>query len=222
VEKLFISQAKESRGHHQVAGETPGKFKSATVKTIHIGEGGLLMKERESMRAVGRSASGLRSRGCLANVDPPRRRWTWTLFLLVTLGGSPASARDLGVLTRILYAADFASQLAILCAVVDPVFPDKSGGSSGNISEYAQHIKTEVISQMNGAETIIVLTGAGDAAKTDAAKILRGFRRGSEIETSQLRQWCDSAAATFVRQVISTHDNHHDELDSLMVNAKRR
>jgi hypothetical protein len=122
------------------------------------------------------------------------------MFLLVMVA-SPAISKDFGILTR------------TVCIVADPTFASETSGPTGNMRDYAQHVKAEVTAGLNETETHSLLKSAAGLAKAEALQALRSLRpEGLEIETARVTRWCHTVVTPFVRQVIDTHDNHHTQI----------
>src|ERR1700719_2921815 len=93
------------------------------------------------------------------------------VFLLVMLA-CPATSRDFGILTRMLYAAFLAEQGVALCTVADPAFASDTSGPMGYMRDYAQHVKAEVTAGLNETETLSLLKSAAGLAKAEALQEL--------------------------------------------------
>jgi hypothetical protein len=145
------------------------------------------------------------------------------IFLTVLLI-SPAISKDFGILTRMLYVAFLAEQGVALCIVADPAFASETSGPMGSMHDYAQHIKTEVMTGLTETENVSLLKSAADRAKGEAQQVLRSLAtagpEGPVIETARVTRWCQTVVKPLVRQVIDTHDNHHAEIDQLLEKAK--
>lgn len=87
---------------------------------------------------------------------------------------------------------------------------------------YSQHIKAKVTAGLSETETLLLLKRAADIAKAEAQRAIRNLRaEGPENETTGLSIWCQTVVKPLVRNVIDTHDNHHDEIDRLLERAKK-
>jgi hypothetical protein len=117
-----------------------------------------------------------------------------------------------------LCAAFLAEQGVALCTVADPAFASETSGPMG----YTQHVKAEVTAGLNETETLSLLKSAAYRAKAEALQALRSLRtEGPEIETARITRWCQTVVKPLVRNVIDTHDNHHDQIDQLLEKAKK-
>ena len=133
----------------------------------------------------------------------------------------PAMSKDFGILTRMLYAAFLAEQGMTVCTARDPAFASDTSGPKGDMHTYSQHIKAEVTAGLSETETLLLLKRAADIAKAEAQRAIRNLRaEGPENETS-FSIWCQTVVKPLVRNVIDTHDNHHDQIDQLMERAKK-
>jgi len=134
----------------------------------------------------------------------------------------PALSKDFGILTRMLYAAFLAEQGMAVCTARDPAFASDTSGPKGDMHTYSQHIKAEVTAGLSETETLLLLKRAADIAKAEAQRAIRNLRaEGPENETARLSNWCQTVVKPLVRNVIDTHDNHHDQIDQLMDRAKK-
>jgi len=121
-----------------------------------------------------------------------------------------------------LYAADLAEQVTAVCTTENSLFAVDTRGPMGDMHFYAQHIKGEVIIYLSENETLAVLKAAADMAKAETLATLSTLRSGPvEFEHARVLHWCETAATSLVYEVISTHDNHHDEIDELLARAKK-
>jgi hypothetical protein len=147
------------------------------------------------------------------------------VVILMVVLASPATSKDFGILTRMLYVAFLAEQSVALCVVAEPAFASETRGPMGNMRDYAQHIKAEVTAGLNEAETLSLVKSAADRAKGEALQALRSLRtegtEGTEIETARVTRWCQTVVKPLVRQVIDTHDDHHAQIDQLLEKAKK-
>jgi hypothetical protein len=85
-----------------------------------------------------------------------------------------------------------------------------------------QHIKAEVTAGLNATETLSLLKSAAGIAKAEAVQAIRNLRMGDpETETARFTSWCQTAAKLLVRQVMDTHDLHHDQIDQLVEKGKK-
>lgn len=144
-------------------------------------------------------------------------------FLIATLEFSAAArSKDLGLLTRVMFAADLAEQFTNLCVQADPAIAEKTMGPRGGMHSYGNHIKGEVTSGLSDTDVVTVLKAAADGSKTIATQSLYAFRSGpSEVAIGPLIQWCNDKAIPFVRQVIDTHDSQHEMILKLVDQAKK-
>lgn len=137
--------------------------------------------------------------------------------ILLVMAASPALSKDFGILTRMLYAAFLAEQGAVFCTLKDPAFASETSGPMGDMRTYSQHIKAEVTAGLNETETLSLLKSAADIAKAEALQATRILRTGvPETETARFTKWCQTVVKPLVRQVMDTHDNHHDQIDQLI------
>lgn len=138
------------------------------------------------------------------------------------LSVTEVGAKDLGVLTRVLYAIDLGEFLTNICRLANPEFLKGSIGPLGGVHDYQLHIKGEVLAGLDRQEAETVLKAAADRARADTRKYLEPFKTGGgELASAPLAKWCAEAAEPVVRRVISAHETSHAAIDRLLEHAKR-
>ena len=132
-----------------------------------------------------------------------------------------ARAVDYDTLAKLLYPPYLALNYSMLCALRDPTFHSQTAGSRGAMPGYAQHIKTEVVASLSSVEAQSVMVKAADAAKARALADIRSLADGDQVNPAIMTAWCDNFAKPFVRRIIETHDQRHDDFERLVANAKK-
>lgn len=149
----------------------------------------------------------------------PKKRGSIVALILVVIGGA-ANAKNLEVLTRVLFAADLADQAATYCATVN-LAPVHETGALGNMRSYAEHIKKEVTYNLRQVDALSVMKKAADEAKAEIAARIGAAEEGDPANVAgRVSSWCEQTAAPLIRSVISTHDDHHQELDVILAKSK--
>lgn len=135
---------------------------------------------------------------------------------------TPVGAKDLALLTRVLFAIDLAEMLTNVCRLGDPTFLEGPVGPLGGVHDYQLHIKGEVLAGLDATEADQVLHTAADRARDQARKDFNSFAIGNgQLDSVPTNSWCAKEAGPSIRKVIGTHDNFHADIDRLLVGAKR-
>jgi hypothetical protein len=133
-----------------------------------------------------------------------------------------AKAKDFDVLTRVLYAAYLADQANAFCSLSIPEFSSSHAGPLGDMRSYMFHIKMEVTSRLSASDALAVSVSAANAAREHMRAAFREIRaNGDDLEPQRTRAWCRSIASPLITSVISTHDEHHKEIDEILEKAMR-
>lgn len=149
-----------------------------------------------------------------------KRRGSIVVLILAVIGGA-ANAKDLEVLTRILFAADLADQAATYCTTVNLAPVQEIRGVLGNMRFYAEHIKKEVTYNLRQVDALSVMKKAADEAKAEIATRIGAVEEGDPTNAAgRISSWCEQTAAPLIRSVISTHDDHHQELEVILAKSK--
>jgi len=145
--------------------------------------------------------------------------WLMALFL-----GTPyeAIAADINTLGYVLSPAYLAMDFTMVCERQDPAFISATNGPRGSALAFAQHTKSEVISNLDNREAQAVVRIAADAARVIALGMLRSMRGGSaSIEAGRVLSWCETVAKPFVRGTVAEHEKGHDLFEKVIEGAKR-
>jgi hypothetical protein len=135
---------------------------------------------------------------------------------------SNASARDLEMLARLLIPAYMAQNFAGLCIDQDAQFLADLKDGTTLVSEFAEHVKGEVTIGLPESEAATVRVTAADTAQNVARRemqLLGGQPSG--VPAQALKQWCDRSAKHFILEILSKHQEKHEEFDRLVKTAKQ-
>lgn len=147
-------------------------------------------------------------------------RCTIVSVLLVFAGN--AGAADIRALGNVLAPAYLAMNFAVVCAKQDSSFLEATGGPRGSVLEYAEHVKDEIIADLENHQAQAILQLAANAARTVALGFMRGMAgESNSTEASRVRVWCDAVAKPFIRGVVAEHENRHDLFKEVIAAAKR-
>ncbi len=137
-----------------------------------------------------------------------------------SLSSGQANARDLDLLTRLLIPGYIAQDFASACSLEDARF--LAGGIDGydSIAAYAEHLKKEITSNLSEKDASKVRLAAAnvalDVARSELHKLTTQRARPPK---EAVREWCDSAARSFIIGLVSTHVKQHQKFDVLVRNA---
>lgn len=144
------------------------------------------------------------------------------LTTFLSLAVNTAMAKDLDGLAKLVVPAYTAMNFAMMCARAEPTFPTRMGGPRGNVLEYAQHVKDEVIVRLNQGEANVVLKAAADVARDVARGQLKLLAKGRDvIAPSDIAAWCTGPATDFIRGFIASHDRDHSVIEASIEEASR-
>lgn len=148
---------------------------------------------------------------------------TLVSLLLLSFGFSgTATAVDIKMLGNVLSPAYLAMNFAVVCARQDPSFLSVTGGPRGSALVYAQHIKDEIIADLEPRDGETIVRDAADAARSVALGFMRSMAGGLDaIEAKRVRTGCESIAKPFIRGVVAEHENRHDLFEQVIAAAKR-
>ena len=133
---------------------------------------------------------------------------------------STAFANDLEMLTRLLTSAYMAQNFTVLCTDQDTHFLSDVNDGAALLSAFAEHVKKVVTIDLPESEAEVVRVTAADTALHVARQELRLLGRQS-VPADALRKWCDRSAKHFIIEILSKHQERHDEFDRLVDGAKR-
>lgn len=148
-----------------------------------------------------------------------------TMAAALACGNSAAHSwtnKNLDQLAKLLAPAYTAMNFAVMCNSSDPTFSARMKGSRGNVVEYAQHVKDEVIERLLEGEAQFVLKAAADVARAIARSHLRQLARGRDtIAPLEIASWCSGPATEFIQGFIAGHDREHRAIEALIDEALR-
>lgn len=133
-----------------------------------------------------------------------------------------AFAKDLETLARVLIPAYLAQDLAILCVTQDSQFlsAELKGGIVA-VSAYAQHVKNEVTVDVPEPDAVRIRLTAADTARQVARQKLYSLTAQQNGDpTHPLARWCEHSAKPFILEIMSKHDEKHDQFDEIVEHAK--
>jgi hypothetical protein len=86
----------------------------------------------------------------------------------------------------------------------------------------AQHIKDEIIENLELREAEIIVREAANAARSVALGFMRSMAGGSDqTEAERVRMWCQIVAKPFIQGVVVEHERRHDLFEQVLSAAKR-
>jgi hypothetical protein len=139
-------------------------------------------------------------------------RLLWWLTLSVALAmHSPASAKDLPALSKLLAPAYTAMNYESVCGT-HPSWRDvQPVGNWGTALHYAQHVKDEIIQGLSYQDALVVLRRAADEAQMEVRRQLAANVKteDADVEGLRLKAWCESHANDFIAAFIDAHDSGH-------------
>ncbi len=134
----------------------------------------------------------------------------------------PAIGADDGALIQILARADIADNFTEYCAQFDPSIVQRTSSIVGNIRALALHIRDEVIAGLPFAEANQIIVRSAQAARTGALiSVRRLYGQNPNEERARLTEWCQQSVERDVKNYVNAHDQHHDQMDISIENAKR-
>jgi len=134
---------------------------------------------------------------------------------------SPVFGKDLGILTRILYAAFAAEQMSAICTSANIPLSDDNKNLFTSAKAYADGIKQIVIAGLSDSDVSFVLKFAADRAKADTnaeLQVLAAYPT-QKIPAETLR-WCENKVIPFVDQVVGAYVRNPDEIRQMITKAK--
>ena len=133
-----------------------------------------------------------------------------------------AFAKDLEMLTRLLTPAYMVHNFSALCMDQDAQFLSDLNGGTALIDAFSEHVKQEVILDLPEAEAKTVLVWAADSALHVARLELQMLKeQTSAVPSAALKRWCDRSAKFFIVEIMSKHQEKHDEFEKAVKAAKR-
>ncbi len=138
-------------------------------------------------------------------------------------GAAPASAKDLGLLIRLLAPGFIAQDFAGMCRLNDPRFTLKLVAVAAPIDAFAQHLEAEVTSSLSHAEGAEIVKVAADMARATSEKVLHELAAGknaNEINES-IGEWCAKDGKTYIERVENDHYAKHAGFDQIVAKAKQ-
>ncbi len=139
---------------------------------------------------------------------------------LITGSASAAGRQSLVELLTPIYVA---AQFTAVCGPYDPDFFQKTRGGMGSSLVYMQHVKEEVVAELDPANAQEVLVKAADKAREAVRAQLRALERNSKEETRiEAEHWCRTYARSFVMKANRAHDSKHGEFLEALAGAKKQ
>ncbi|MFG1284157.1 MULTISPECIES: hypothetical protein [Xanthobacteraceae] len=150
------------------------------------------------------------------------REWKiGTGAILLSACLTPAFAADDDSLVRILAKADIAHNFVVYCAQYDPSIIERTRGSVGDAQQLMLHVRSDVISGLPQAEALEVVVRSANAARIGVLLAIRErYGPTQSEESARLANWCERSAAPSVKEIVSSHDDHHDAFDAEIARAK--
>ena len=147
------------------------------------------------------------------------QRCMTTLFVLWSL--SPVSGKDLNILTRILYAAFAAEQMAAICISANIPLSDDDKNVFTSAKVYADGIKQLVIARLADSDVSFVLTSAADRARADTKVEIEVLAKyPSERIPAETLRWCENRVMPFANQIVGAYVRNPDEIRQLITKGK--
>jgi hypothetical protein len=144
-----------------------------------------------------------------------------TIVLSLTSAVSAIAADDES-LVQILTRADIADNFTEYCAQFDPSIVRRASSGIGDVRALALHIRDEVVAGLPFEEANQIILRSAQAARTSALLAVRRlYGPNPDEEHSRLTEWCQHSAEPSVQEFVNAHDQHHDQLEGLIENAKR-
>jgi hypothetical protein len=155
----------------------------------------------------------------------PQRCFSWFVVLsfavILAVAGTAAAGRDLGLLADTLSSNFFAQQVSTICSADNPRFQQNAIGKLGDASAYASLVKREIVMNLPASEAEALVREASQSARSEALELLKRFSGGSNVNVSQLQEWCFTAGLPYIRKLQSIYDDHHDEFERQVDAAKK-
>ncbi len=143
------------------------------------------------------------------------------LMVFVLWSFSPVFAKDLYVLTRILYAAFAAEQMSTICTSAHIPLSDDDMTRFTSAKVYAEGIRKIVVAGLADADVNFILRSASDQAKAVSRAELEALSnyRSQQLSAKTL-QWCENRVIPFADQVVGAYVRNPDEIRQLITKAK--
>ena len=151
-----------------------------------------------------------------------RSRGLAILVFLSTFECPPLHAKDLNVLTRVLYAAFYVEQGAAMCSVPAVQLIENDRVLYADTKNYAQWIKQRVSEGLSSDDAATVLKAAADRARAEmdeVVKVLKSFPPGQEYPA--LSQWCRTKMRDAATRVLASYEQDRAKVDDIIDNAKK-
>ena len=125
-------------------------------------------------------------------------------------------------LVRILTRAYIVDNFTAYCAQFDPSIIQHTRSRIGDVRALALHIRDEVVAGMPFEEANQIIIRSAQAARAGALLAVRRlYGPNPEEERTRLTEWCQHSAEPSVQDFVKAHDQHHDQFDAFIENAKR-
>ena len=143
------------------------------------------------------------------------------VLALMGCAALPASAKDLNVLTRVLYAAFFVEQGAAMCSVPSVALSDTDRALFINTKNYAQWIKQKVSVGLPADEVAFLLKAAADRAKGEMDEVIKVLKLyPSDREIAELTLWCKTKMTSFAEKIVGGYAREREKVDEIIRKAK--
>jgi hypothetical protein len=142
--------------------------------------------------------------------------------ILLILTCAPILAADDVTLVRILAKADLAHNLAYYCAQYDPSIIERTKSQVGDAQALMRHMRSEVTSGLPQAEAAQIVLRSANAARVGALLAIRKhYGPDPQEERTRIAAWCEKTVVPSVKELVASHDHHHELLDQALEKAKR-
>ena len=149
-------------------------------------------------------------------------RRTCGLFVLLLLGAtSSLSAKDLHVLSRILYEAFLADQGSAMCNLPRLPLSNDDRIVFVNARNYANWIKQQISMGLPDEDVQLVLRSAADRAHEEMLEVVRAVKSNPpERQSAEIFRWCTGVMKGIADKVVSTYVNQPDVIEGIIKKAK--
>ena len=152
-------------------------------------------------------------------------RWRSMAFLSAVIflcAALSSSAKDLNVLTRVLYAAFFIEQGTSMCSVPAVVLSDEERSIFAATRTYSAYMKQRITADLGQDEVLLVLRSAADRARNELREVVAVLRaHPPDQEYKELSSWCKTKMVGFAQQILAGYDRERAAIEGLIDRAKR-
>lgn len=144
------------------------------------------------------------------------------LLSMVCALESPAAAKDLEMLKRLLIPAYMAQNFAAVCVAQDRYFLSDLNSGISVVSAFAEHVKAEITSELPEVDANEVRVAAANVARNVARQELQTLDAANNNKSADaLKNWCGRSAKQFIVEIMAKHYEKHQEFERLLDGAKR-